>query len=67
MATRMCHINSSSVEDISRFSGVDDRDARKLIDYRESHGPLKDWSELEEIGGFDKSAVNKLKSECDFD
>lgn len=67
MATRMCHINRSSVEEISRFSGIDDRDARKLIDYRESHGPLKDWNELEEIGGLGEGAVSKLKSECDLD
>ncbi|MBI5454965.1 MAG: helix-hairpin-helix domain-containing protein [Deltaproteobacteria bacterium] len=67
MAVKMCHINRSSADDISKFSGIRERDAQKLIDYRDSHGPFKDWNEIDDVPGFGDVKLNKLKSECDLD
>ena len=67
MAGKSCHINSSNVDDIRKSVGINDNEARNLIDYRDEHGPFRSLDDLMNVPGFGPGTVSKLKSECDLD
>ncbi len=65
MARKVCNLNKSSVEEISKITGIGRKDAQKLIDYRKEHGPFRNWEEFNMVPGCDASLIAKLKTECD--
>lgn len=67
MLGKSCHINSSNVDDIKKTVGINDNEARKLVDYRDEHGPFRSLDDLMNVPGFGLSTVNRIKSECDLD
>lgn len=67
MPGRVCNINRSDINDFTRIAGLSDYMAKKLIDYRNEHGPFTNWDDLMKVPGFDDSVIRKLKSECDLE
>lgn len=67
MVGKSCHINSSKVDDIKKIVGINDNEARKLVDYRDEHGPFRSLDDLMNVPGFGPGTVNRIKSECDLD
>lgn len=67
MVGKSCHINSSNKDEIAKFVGIGDNEARRLVEYRDEHGPFRSIDDLMNVPGFGPSTVDKLKNECDLD
>lgn len=67
MLGKSCHINSSSKDDIIKTVGIGDNEARRLVEYRDEHGPFRSIDDLMNVPGFGPNTVDKLKNECDLD
>lgn len=67
MAGKACILNKSKAEDIAKTAGIGNRIAKRLVDYRNEHGAFKSMDELENVPGFGKNVIEKLRSECDLD
>jgi len=65
MVGKSCHINSSNADDIKKTVGINDNEARKLVDYRDEHGPFRSLDDIMNVPGFGPGTVNRIKSECD--
>lgn len=54
-------LNKASVDELQSIEGIDRNWAQKIVEYRDSHGAFRDWSDLEDIPGFSSRHVNMLK------
>jgi competence protein ComEA len=67
MEGKSCHINSSNLGDFIRTAGIGENEAKRLVDYREEHGPFRSLDDLMNVPGFGPGTVEKIKNECDLD
>lgn len=67
MLGKSCHINSSNTNDIVKTAGIGENEAKRLVSYREEHGPFRSLDDLMNVPGFDPNTVERIKSECDLD
>ncbi|QLE64260.1 Late competence protein ComEA DNA receptor [Furfurilactobacillus rossiae] len=54
-------LNSATKEQLTKISGVGDKKAQKIIDFRTEHNGFKSLDDLKQISGFGEKTVQKLK------
>lgn len=57
------NINTATESDLEAVKGVGPAKAKAIIAYREAHGNFKSLDELDNVKGFGKASVEKLKGE----
>lgn len=56
-------LNNASVTELESVSGIGPAKAQAIVDYRKAHGNFKTVDELDNVKGFGKKSVDKLKTE----
>lgn len=54
-------LNTATAEDLEALPGLGPVLARRLVQYRQTHGPLKDFDDLLAVSGFGKQKLAQLK------
>ncbi|MBF0491820.1 MAG: helix-hairpin-helix domain-containing protein [Deltaproteobacteria bacterium] len=54
------NLNKASVEELHKLPGLSVKKAEAIVDYRKEH-PFKSVSELDQIKGFSKKSIHKMK------
>lgn len=57
------NLNSANQAQLETVKGIGPVKARAIIEYRTRNGPFKSVDELENVSGFGKASVNKLRAE----
>ena len=57
------NINTATESELEGVKGVGPAKAKAIITYREAHGNFKSLDELDNVKGFGKASVEKLKGE----
>lgn len=55
------NLNTATKEQLCQITGIGDKKADLILQYRQEHGQFKSVDELKEINGFGDKTVNKLK------
>lgn len=56
------NLNTASVYQLSRLSGIGEETARKIIDYRKENGKFEVIEDVMKINGFGRKSFEKIKS-----
>ena len=59
-------LNQARVEDLSIIPGINHGLARRIVQFRESHGPFKTWNDLRCVKGIGPKKVKSLQSYLSF-
>jgi len=62
-AFAVVNINTATQSDLEMVKGVGPAKATAIITYREANGNFKNLDELDNVKGFGKASVEKLKDE----
>jgi competence protein ComEA len=62
-AFAVVNINTATQSDLEMVKGVGPAKAKAIITYREANGNFKNLDELDNVKGFGKASVEKLKDE----
>ena len=57
------NINTATESELEAVKGVGPAKAKAIITYREAHGNFKSLDELDNVKGFGRASVEKLKGE----
>jgi competence protein ComEA len=57
------NLNTASLDELALTSVIGEQRARSLLDYRNSRGSIQRWEELDEVPGFTKELIQRLKTE----
>jgi competence protein ComEA len=57
------NINTASQSELEAVTGVGPAKAKAIISYREANGGFKSLDELDNVKGFGKASIDKLKGE----
>lgn len=57
------NINTATQSELEAVKGLGPSKAKAIITYREAHGSFKTLDELDNVKGFGKASVEKLKGE----
>lgn len=55
------NLNTADRTALQTIEGIDGVRAERLLAYRESHGPFRDWSDIDEVPGFDTVLIQELR------
>lgn len=55
------NINTASLEELLKISGIGESKAKNIIEYRETNGQFKNIEEIKNINGIGDSLFNKIK------
>jgi competence protein ComEA len=55
-------LNEAGVEDLVMIPGIGHRLARRIVEFRKSHGPFKTWHELRRVKGIGPKKVERFRS-----
>ena len=55
------NLNTATKEQLCQITGIGDKKADLILQYRQEHGQFKSIDELKEINGFGEKTVAKLK------
>jgi competence protein ComEA len=55
-------LNEAGVEDLVMIPGIGHRLARRIVEFRKSHGPFKAWDELKGVKGIGPKKVERFRS-----
>jgi competence protein ComEA len=55
------NINTAGADALDRLPGIGPATARKIVEYRDLHGPFQDIEELKNIRGMKKKAFERIK------
>lgn len=56
-------LNTASVEELRAVKGIGASKAEAIVQHRKQHGPFKNVEELDQVKGFGKKTVERLRSE----
>lgn len=62
-AFAMVNINTATLSELEAVKGLGPAKAKAIISYREANGGFKSLDELDNVKGFGKASVDKLKGE----
>ncbi|QZN93747.1 helix-hairpin-helix domain-containing protein [Limosilactobacillus panis] len=57
------NLNSASKEQLCQISGIGDKKADLILEYRQQHGQFKSVDELNQVSGFGEKTVAKIKDQ----
>lgn len=57
----MASLNESNYEELAQIPEIGSNLAKEIIAYREKHGKLKDWDELNDLPGFTTMMIKDLQ------
>ncbi len=57
------NVNTAQQSELQRTRGLDKHKAKAIIDYRNQNGPLETIDELEQVRGFNRDAIEKVRSQ----
>lgn len=57
------NLNSASPAELDALKGIGQVKAQAIVDYRAKHGPFRSVDELENVPGFGKKTVDKLRGD----
>jgi competence protein ComEA len=60
------NVNTATVEELDRVSGISPSLARAIVAYREQHGPFRRWEELDAVPGVGPATLAKMKEHLTF-
>lgn len=66
-AAAVVDLNSATAEELDTLKGVGPAKAKAIIDYRDKNGPFKSVDDLDNVKGFGKKTVDKLRPELTVD
>ncbi|MBW1741094.1 MAG: helix-hairpin-helix domain-containing protein [Deltaproteobacteria bacterium] len=55
-------LNQARVEDLAMIPGISYGLARRIVEYRESHGPFKKWNDLRRVKGVGPKNIESFRS-----
>ena len=55
-------LNQAAVEDLVMIPGISHRLARRIVEFRKSHGPFKTWDEVRRVKGIGPKKVERFQS-----
>lgn len=61
------NLNTASLEDLKKMSGIGDKRAQDILDYRDSQGGFKSVDELTNVSGIGEKTLEKLKNDVTVD
>jgi len=62
-AAPIININSASKDDLMKITGVGDKKADLILQYRQEHGQFKTVEDLKNVSGFGDASVAKIKDQ----
>lgn len=57
------NINTATQSELEAVKGLGPAKAKAIIEYRQAHGNFKHLDELDNVKGFGKASIDKLKGE----
>lgn len=63
LAFAAVNLNTATVAELDAVKGIGPSKAAAIVDYRSKNGPFKSVDELENVKGFGKKSVEKLRQE----
>lgn len=55
------NLNTASMEDLAKITGISRERAQLLLDYREEYGEFRTWDDVRNVPGFSQHVIEELK------
>jgi len=62
-ATAVVNLNTATVADLQQLTGIGEKKAQKIVDYRTEHGAFKSVNDLTQVPGFGEKTVANLQDQ----
>ncbi len=59
--SKKVNIDEASLLDLKQVPGMEDETARKILEYRDQHGPIREFSDLKRVEGVNEDIVDGLR------
>jgi len=61
--TAVVNLNTATVADLQQLTGIGEKKAQKIVDYREAHGSFQAVADLAQVPGFGAKTVENLQDQ----
>jgi len=58
----MVELNSAGIEELCSLSGLGEKKAQAILEYRQEHGPFSSLDELEQVTGISTKSIDAWRS-----
>ena len=55
------NINTATIDELDTLSGIGPALAKRIVDYRNTHGPFKTTDDLTKVSGIGNNTLNRIK------